>query len=68
MEGIGSELGVLNLALYALGVGSLLLMVQRIKLLLQTDWVRMLSQHRKMWRVYEKKRMEDSSTDIGGDI
>ncbi len=68
MQGIGSELGMVNLFLYAVGVGVLLMVGQRMKLLLQTEWTTVLSQHRKMWRQHQKKRMEESDTDIGGDI
>ncbi len=60
MQGFGTELGLLNLALMTIGAASILVIVAKVKLWLKTDWDSNLKQHRKMWKEYVKNHLDDS--------
>lgn len=60
LEGLGTELGLANLLLLLVGGASVAVVFGRIKKVLNTDWDTVLNQHRKMWRAYQKKHLDDT--------
>ena len=68
LEGLGTELGLANLLVILLGAGAIAVVWARIKLLLRTDWKKVLRRQRKMWHWYRKQTMDDTgSTDVEDD-
>lgn len=61
-DGLGSELGILNLALYMIGLGGVSIMASKIKLWIKTDWEKFITQHRKMWKEYAKSHRDDTGS------
>lgn len=59
-DGLGTELGMLNTFLLTVGGGTLLLMAQKVKLIMKTDWEKHLREHRKMWKDYVKNHLDDT--------
>ena len=68
MEGFGTELGLVNLLLLAVGAASGTILYRRIQLLLSTEWKKVLKQHNKMWASYMKDKLEEASTDDFSDL
>ena len=62
VEGLGTELGLLNLFLLMVGAGSAAVLFNRIRLLMSTEWKKVLKQHNKMWAQYMKDRLESGDT------
>ncbi len=62
MQGFGTELGLLNLALMSIGAAAILVIIAKVKLWLKTDWESNLKQHRKMWKEYVKNHLDDTGS------
>jgi hypothetical protein len=63
VQGFGTELGLVNMLLYAIAAGVVALFVGKIKfliktdweksqILLKTDWDKIQRQHQRMWTYY----------------
>ena len=63
MQGLGTELGLFNMVLYAVTAAIVAMFAKRIKLLLTHNWEKHLKRHNKMWADYMKEKLEQASTD-----
>lgn len=52
MQGLGTELGLLNMVLYAVTASFVAMFAKRIKFLLTTDWEKVHRRHERMWTHY----------------
>ena len=62
MQGFGTELGLLNLALMSIGAAAVIILVAKVKLWLKTDWDTYLRQHKKLWKEYAKAHLDDTDS------
>ncbi len=60
VQGLGTELGVVNLVLMAVGAGVAAWLGRKIKVLMNVDLEKMVKRHNRMWTHYVKETLEDS--------